>query len=147
MYLIIFIAGLVLDRLTKYLIAANVELHQKIEVIPWLLNITHERNTGAAFSIMQGRISFFIVFTVFAFIMIFFLWRTTTKEQRLLRVSLTMLATGAIGNFIDRIMYGYVVDFFEIPFNFPVFNVADIMIVVSVVLILFTIFTDKKVRL
>ena len=143
MYLAFFIVAIALDRLTKYLVSSGMELYDIIEIIPGFLSLNYVHNTGAAFSILEGKLVFFIVFTVLALVLVTYLWRHSVREQKLFRFSLVMLASGAVGNLIDRIFYGYVVDFMEL-WIIPIFNVADMLIVFSVILIVWNLLFSKK---
>ena len=143
MYLIVFIIAIVLDRVTKYLVSSGMELYDIVEIIPGFLGLNYVHNTGAAFSILEGKLVFFIIFTVLALVLVVYLWRNSRQEQKLFRFSLVMLASGAIGNLIDRVLYGYVVDFMEL-WIIPIFNVADMLIVSSVILIIGNLLFSKK---
>jgi len=128
------VAGLlILDQVTKYVIHTGMALHDSIPVIPGFFSITYIRNPGAAFGFLAGaspafRYVFFIGITVFAIGLILHYLRVYADEDQLLTVSLGMILSGALGNLIDRIRFGEVIDFldFYIGVNhWPAFNVAD----------------------
>lgn len=124
-------AVLILDQLTKYLIETRVRLYSIITVIPGFFNITHVRNRGAAFGILATtpgiwRSLFFITVTIVAIAVIArLIWKT---QERLLLIAFSLIGGGALGNLIDRIRYGEVVDFIQWyvkSYYWPSFNIAD----------------------
>lgn len=132
---------LVLDQITKYIIETHVRLHDTITVIPGFFNITHVRNKGAAFGILSTlpdhwRTAFFLSVTLIAVAAISVLIVRTIERLPLFAFSL--IAGGAIGNVVDRIRYGEVVDFIQWyvkSYYWPSFNVADSAISIGVVLL------------
>ena len=137
------VATLVLDQVTKAVVDATMALHQSIYVLP-VLDIVHARNPGAAFSFLAGAGGWQRwVFTAFALVVTaVILWtlrRSPAASQRLQCAGLMLIASGAMGNVIDRIRHGYVVDFVAVHWDdayFPAFNVADSCISVGAGLIL-----------
>jgi lipoprotein signal peptidase len=129
-----------LDQLTKQIIDANVALHDQISVIGRFFLITHVLNDGAAFSMLPGAQTLFIAITVLVVIgIVWYIERNKRTGRSLLLTAFAMVLGGALGNFIDRVLYGHVIDFLQFNFGsytFPIFNVADIGIVVGVGLIL-----------
>lgn len=129
-----------LDQLTKQIIDANVPLEEQFSVIGQFFLITHVLNDGAAFSMLPGAQTLFIVITIFVVIgIIWYLERNWRGGRPLLLTAFGMVLGGALGNFIDRVLHGHVIDFLQFNFGsytFPIFNVADIGIVVGVGLIL-----------
>jgi signal peptidase II len=124
---------LVVDQLTKQLITRTMELGQSNRVISNFLYITYHRNSGAAFGILQGQMLFFYVVTAIAVIAIV-LWmiKLDFKKEPVLAISLALILGGALGNFIDRVLYQAVIDFIHTVWSgnsFPIFNVADIALV------------------
>lgn len=134
---LIFTAALVVgDQLVKHWVSATIALNSSQPVVPNLLAITNLRNDGAAWSILEGQQWFFTVVTLIALAVLAYLFYRWRRQPRLLW-PLTLILAGAIGNFIDRLQNGYVVDMFELLFiNFPVFNVADVCLTVGVVWLL-----------
>jgi len=132
---------LVLDQLTKYVVEARIRLHDVIVVVPGFFNLTHVRNKGAAFGILSGlpelwRSAFFIVVTIIAVAAIIVLIMRT--HERLSVYAFSLIAGGAVGNVIDRIRYGEVVDFIQWyvkSYYWPSFNVADSAISIGVALL------------
>jgi signal peptidase II len=137
------IAGivLVLDQITKYIVERRISLHDVMTVIPGFFNLTHVRNKGAAFGILSGlpeswRSAFFIMITVIAVAAIIILIIKT--HERLSVYAFSLIAGGAVGNVIDRIRYGEVVDFIQWyvkSYYWPSFNVADSAISIGVALL------------
>ena len=106
-----------------------------MDFIPHILGLTHIHNTGAAFSMLSGARWFFVVLTIV--FVVFALWVLYAKKitHPMGRWTLVLIIAGALGNLIDRIIYGYVVDMFEVLFmQFAIFNVADIFVVVGGIL-------------
>lgn len=144
-------AGLIgFDQLTKLLVVSNMQPHQSIPIIAFrdthVLNLTYERNTGAAFSILEGKRIFLIILTAVVLAgMLYLLLAGRVKKKPYIWCMSFILAGGA-GNLIDRIFRGYVVDFIDVKIiNFAVFNFADICAVVgSVGLLLFIIIDEIR---
>ncbi len=127
-----------LDQVTKWLAVLFLKNAETVTVIPSVLGFTYVENRGAAFGILQGQRWLFLALT--GVIMIAILWLVLFGKFRSFRwftVSATLIVAGGIGNFIDRLIHGYVVDFIQVQFfEFPVFNVADCFVVVGSVLLL-----------
>lgn len=124
------------DQLTKYMITSSFELYESKMVIQNILSFTYIRNTGVAWGMFQGKRIIFLVLTAVVLLFCFYIFANIAeqKKYRLLRIALIVLVSGAVGNMIDRIKLGYVVDFFCVEFiDFPIFNVADIFVVVSMI--------------
>lgn len=124
------------DQLTKYMITSSFELYESKMVIQNILSFTYIRNTGVAWGMFQGKRIIFLVLTAVVLLFCFYIFVNIAeqKKYRLLRIALIVLVSGAVGNMIDRIKLGYVVDFFCVEFiDFPIFNVADIFVVVSMI--------------
>lgn len=137
------------DQATKAYISVNRELFDSREVIPGFFYLTYLENRGAAFSMLQGFRWGLVIITIIALAVLikYFI----QFKDALARLSLSFLIAGAIGNFIDRVHQGFVVDFFHfLPFgfNFPVFNIADICVTVGTALLavwLLFIYKEPKV--
>ncbi|MGG3282794.1 signal peptidase II [Paenibacillus solani] len=138
-YVIAFVLFLI-DQGTKYLIATKLELYEQIPVIGDFFLITSSRNRGAAFGILQDQLWFFIVVTLIVVGgIVWYLQKVSKEGRKLLPVALALVLGGAVGNFIDRLVTGEVVDFLKFNFGsytFPIFNIADSCIVVGVGLII-----------
>jgi signal peptidase II len=134
----IFIPILIIDQLTKYIIAKNISFYGKITVIKHYFNIVHVDNTGIAFGIMGGASKYIIIFFTFAIIiaLIYILFKVKINTN-LFIVSSALIISGAFSNLINRIVQGFVVDFIDIhiyQYHWPSFNVADSCVVVGAIL-------------
>ena len=131
---------IILDQLTKQLITRTMEIGDSNPIINNFLYITYHRNSGAAFGILQGQMLLFYVVTTVAVIgILIWLFRLDLKENRILAIALALILGGALGNFIDRVMYQAVIDFVQTVwwgYNFPIFNLADSALVCGVILML-----------
>ena len=119
-----------LDQVTKYLTVANIELYEKVSFLPGVLGLTYVRNTGGAWSLFSGMLWLFVA--VFAVMTVLILWEYFKKPlpfTKFERWCIAAIYGGGLGNIIDRVRLGYVVDMLETEFiSFPVFNVADCFI-------------------
>ena len=113
------------------------DIGQSIPVINNLLYITYVRNPGAAFGLLPYRTLFLVIVTLLVVGFIIYFYRTLPPGFGLLRFSLALQLGGAIGNLIDRVRISYVVDFIDVSFFPPVFNLADTAIVMGIILFLF----------
>lgn len=143
-YYIIAILIIAIDQLTKYLTVQSIPLHETIEVIPNILSFTYHRNTGAAWSILEGQMWFFYIMTVIVVGFIIYYLHTHGKDDRLFALSLSLILGGAVGNFIDRLFLQYVVDMIRVEFiNFPIFNIADMALTIGVGLMIIYLIVDE----
>ncbi|MED1864309.1 signal peptidase II [Fictibacillus nanhaiensis] len=145
-YYLVALLVLMIDQVTKWLIVKNMELGQSIPVIDQVFYITSHRNRGAAFGILQDQRYFFIIITVIVVgAVIYYLQKHA--HDTLLKTALALVLGGAVGNFIDRLLRGEVVDFLNVyigSYDFPIFNVADSALVVGVGLIFIQSFMESK---
>ena len=131
-----FVLMVVADQLSKLWAVARLEPIRSFELLPGILHLTYTENTGAAFSMLQGKTAFLIVVPILACIAMVCILASGKIRSRLGNWALLMVLSGAVGNLIDRIFRGAVVDFFEIRlFKFAIFNVADIFVTVGAVLL------------
>jgi len=134
-YLISLLA-IILDQVTKYAAVDYLKEIGSVKVIDGVLNFTYAENTGAAFSLFSGARWGFIVFTLVITAAMIVILQKKIVHHPVGRIGMYMVIGGAIGNFIDRLIFGYVVDMFEFTFvDFAIFNVADIFLTVGEVLI------------
>ena len=135
------------DQITKFFVVANIPLYADIPFIPGIIQLTYVQNTGAAFSALSGMRWLFIA--IFAVLTLLLLWEYFKKPLPLTKLERWCLAAvygGGLGNVIDRIRLGYVVDMIETQFiEFPIFNVADCFITCGCIfLIVHIIFFNKE---
>ena len=120
----------VVDQITKYLVVQNIDLFGHADAIPGLFSLTYVQNTGAAWSSFQGARWFFVA--LFAVLTVLVLWEYFKKPMpfsKFERWCIAAIFGGGLGNIIDRIVLGYVVDMIKLDFmDFPIFNVADCFI-------------------
>ena len=118
------------DQITKYLTVANIPLYGEVEVLPGVVGLTYVQNFGAAFSSFQGmQWLFAIIFALFTVAIVWDFWKKRMPFTTFERWCIVAIYGGGLGNMIDRVRLGYVVDMIETQFiTFPVFNVADCFI-------------------
>jgi signal peptidase II len=126
-----------LDQLTKYLVASTMEVGQSFSLIEDFLAITYVRNPGAAFGVLPYRTAFLIVVTLIVVGLIVYFYHVLPASYTLLRLGMALQLGGALGNLIDRVRNVFVVDFIDLKFFPPVFNLADLFIVIGVIIFLF----------
>lgn len=150
MWLVLWIvaATIIIDQLTKFLVVKYMTIGQSISIIDHFLYITSHRNEGAAWGILQGKMLFFYVVTLLVIgVVILWIRRLDVKKEKLLVIALSLILGGAIGNFIDRVMYQHVVDFINtyiFGYDFPIFNIADSALCIGVFLMAVDAFLDVK---
>jgi signal peptidase II len=153
LWLFVSLAGCVLglDQVTKALVSAALRLHESRPIIPGLLSFTLVHNTGAAFGILAGersplRTGFFLVVSVLALgVVLWLLWRLR-PGQKVEAVALSLIFGGAVGNVIDRVRLGKVIDFIDLfygSYHWPAFNAADAAISVGVFLLFWCLILRK----
>ncbi len=131
---------LLLDQIVKLIVTNSIDLGESVAIIDSFFHLTYVRNTGAAWSIFEGYTSLLIVISFVAIFLVYYFMLKDKKIEKIEEVGYGMLLGGIIGNLIDRVVYGYVVDFFHFIFGsyqFPVFNIADIGIVIGTFIIVF----------
>lgn len=140
---------IVLDQLSKWLMSNWLDLHQTVPVLP-SFNLTLAHNYGAAFSFLASASGwqrwFFVILAVVVSLVLVIWLKKLQHHARLEAVSLALILGGAIGNVIDRLIYGYVVDFLDVyygSYHWPAFNIADSAICVGAVLLIFDSFRHK----
>jgi signal peptidase II len=140
---------ILIDQWTKWLVVKNMEMGERISIWdPWIGILSH-RNRGAAWGMLEGQMWIFTIVTLAVIIGILYFYHTEAKGKPLFQFSLMLLLGGAIGNFIDRLFRGEVVDFVDtyipvINYHFPIFNVADMALTVAVILLFITIILEER---
>ncbi len=138
-----------LDQWTKWLIVKNMEFGERISVWdPWFGILSH-RNKGAAWGMLEGRMLFFSIVTIGVICAVLYYFHKEAKGKPIFQVGLMLLLGGAIGNFIDRLFRGEVVDFIDvlipvINYDFPIFNIADAALTIAVVVLMIGLIVEDK---
>lgn len=149
LYAIVAVIALIIDQAVKYWTTVNIVVDTgEAKLIPGFVHLANVHNTGAAFSFLQGARWFFVILCVIFVLIVIYALAKELLNSRLSRWMAVFVMAGAIGNCIDRIVCGYVVDMFEFDFlvfkhRFPVFNVADIYITLGVIVFCICIFVEK----
>ena len=145
-YLILSILFVIVDQVVKMWIVNNFSLHDGMELIKGLVSILYVRNTGAAWGMFEGKMVFFYLITAVAVGTLLYLMFKEKGKSKLLLSAYSLILAGAVGNFIDRIRLGYVVDMFKFEFiDFPIFNVADTCLTIGVIfLFYYVIFKEQS---
>ena len=146
----IFLIGilfLLIDIISKQLVLYFMVENQTIQIIPHFFSLTYVKNTGVAFSMLEGNILFILLMSVIVVgVLVYF--AKSKGNGRLEKICYSMILGGALGNFLDRIFYGYVIDFLDFTlfgFKMAIFNVADVLIVCGVfLLIVLEILKERK---
>ena len=140
------VVALALDQWTKYLVASNLELYESWAPFPALANlftIHHVTNTGAAFGLFRNGSLVFAVVAIVVSVVIVLYYRHLPDGQWLVRLSLGLQLAGALGNLIDRVRVGHVIDFLDVQV-WPVFNLADASIVCGVILLAYLLLREER---
>lgn len=135
-----------LDQFFKYMVISNISLTDTVEFIKGIINFVYVKNTGAAFGIFAGKTYILSIVSVLVCAALILFMIKNKNKSTMLSLSLSMVLGGAIGNLIDRIVRGYVIDYIEPMFiDFPVINFADVAITVGAfLLVIYVIFFDGK---
>jgi len=144
MIFVIVSAILILDQASKYIVAKNLTLGESIPLVGSVLQLTLVHNRGAAFGILKNQTYLFIFTSILAVILIYLsLKEHSQKNFSIYKLALSLIAAGAVGNLIDRVFFGYVIDFIDLRV-WPVFNVAGSAITIGAALLGFSILKSKK---
>ena len=150
-YFVLILVLVIADQFTKAMIARNIILNSSKEIIPGFFHLIHIRNKGAIFGFFSqsGNRYVFLLLTLASLTalgLVVYYFSKAPRDEKLLRVSLSLIMAGALGNFIDRVFKGYVIDFLDVSvrgWHWPSFNVADSCISIGAVLLVF-IFLFKR---
>ena len=145
-YLFLSILFVSADQVVKMWTVNHFSLHEGMEFIKGIVSILYVRNTGAAWGMFEGKMFFFYLITAVAVGTLLYLMFKEKGKSKLLLTAYSLILAGAVGNFIDRIRLGYVVDMFKFEFiDFPIFNVADICLTIGVIfLFYYVIFKEQS---
>lgn len=128
-----------IDQITKIWVVKSFEFQKEVKVIPKIINFKYTKNEGGAFSIFSGNIALFIIITILALLFFGYLMKDFDLINKpFFSISLILIIAGTIGNFIDRISRGSVVDFIEFAFwpRFAIFNFADMCLTVGIIVMM-----------
>ncbi|TET65229.1 MAG: signal peptidase II [Candidatus Aminicenantes bacterium] len=151
-YFLFILFFLIVDQLTKLIISRSIGLNNSLSVIPGFFDLVHVRNKGAIFGIFSRsgsqlvHILLMLASLVALALVIYYFFKTAISEK-LLKISLSLILAGALGNLIDRIFRGYVIDFLDFSikgWHWPSFNVADSCISVGALLLIFILFFKRS---
>jgi signal peptidase II len=148
--LVISVLVIGLDQATKLLVVKAIDLHELVPVVPGLFNLTYLHNRGAAFGILADspyRLPFFLAVTLVSVLVLLYAIHRSRDDQRLAPFSLSLIFAGAVGNLIDRMRLGEVIDFLDVYWkehHWPAFNVADSAICVGVALLAIDMLLEER---
>lgn len=143
---VVTVVSLLVDMVSKELVSRYLVLSERMEIIPEFFYFTYTKNTGVAFSFLEGRMSFIVIMT---FVMLIGLgvYLVTRKLDGLEMVAYGLILGGAVGNLLNRMLNGYVVDFIDVhifSYHYPIFNLADTFIVIGVIFIFFDMIRKER---
>lgn len=144
---IISLVCIIIDQIIKVVITTNVEFAHSINVVNNFFRITYLQNTGAAWSILSGNRILLIIVTIIALGIIYYVFLKNKKIKNYESILLGLLLGGIIGNLIDRVRFGYVIDYLDFnifSYHYPVFNFADICIVISIIILVIISLKEDK---
>lgn len=145
--LIVTLICLLIDQIVKIIIMSIMGINSSIILIPDFFSLTYVENDGAAWSIFSGNRFFLIAISIVALILVYWYFIKNRDMKNFEMINYSILIGGIMGNLLDRIKFGRVIDYLDFKifgYNFPVFNFADICIVVSVILLLIYSFKDRN---
>jgi signal peptidase II len=148
----VLVLGVALDQITKFLVVKSLPLGAQIPIIPGFFNLVHIRNRGAAFGLLANLSPhfawiFFIITTLAVLVVVSYLWWRLPAGQGTAALGYSLIITGALGNLIDRVRLGEVIDFLDFYWgrqHWPAFNVADSLVCLGAGLLVWVILTEEK---
>ncbi len=145
MYLCLSIVFLIIlfDQIVKYVIESNMFIGQSVAILPNIFHLTYILNPGAAFGILTNQRYFFIIIAIFLLAIIIYFRKQILKMSKSLQIGIAMLSGGAVGNMIDRIFIGKVIDYIDFRV-WPIFNLADVSIVLGCIIIIYKLLFTKE---
>ena len=138
---------ILMDQISKYIIVKTMNIGESISVIGEVLQITSHRNYGAAWGMLQNQMIFFYIITIIVLIALIYFYYKEAADNLLMQCGLMLIFAGAIGNFIDRLFRGNVVDFIDtkiINYDFPIVSVADSCLTIGVFILLYELLFNQK---
>ncbi|MGM9881339.1 MAG: signal peptidase II [Bacilli bacterium] len=137
----------IIDQLSKFIVIKALNVNHSIEVIKNFFYLTYTHNKGAAFSILTGKRIFLVIIAIIIIAAIIYYLKKNTPNNSLSKIAFSLVIGGSLGNLIDRILRGYVIDFIDVKifgYDFPIFNLADTFITIGIfILILFSLRKEK----
>ena len=146
LYLVAFLVIVIGDQVTKIIVDHTLSLGASYAIIDNFFYFTYAHNTGAAWGMLAGKISLFLIVSIIAAVGIIYYFIKSESYQKLTRFGLVLVFGGLIGNLIDRLAFGYVrdfIDFIIFGYNFPIFNVADMAITIGMALVILEICIEE----
>ncbi len=144
-FTIIVLVTLLLDQFSKHIITSRMLLGESIPVFPPAFYITYILNPGAAFGMLANRTTFFIVLSLIVIVGVLVVYLYLPRERTLMRLAYGLVVGGALGNLIDRVRLGRVIDFLDFRV-WPIFNLADSAIVIGALLLIIDLWRSDKVE-
>ncbi|QXE20323.1 signal peptidase II [Clostridium sp. 001] len=148
MEILIILLGILLDRITKIWAIEVLSNISQVVVIKDFFSLLYLQNKGAAFGILQGKLYFLTIVTIVVVMGMIYYIIKYRPSSKLIRISFSLIISGALGNLMDRMVYKYVVDFISVHYKdiyyFPVFNMADVMVVIGTALLAFYLLKEEK---
>lgn len=144
-YLFVYII-IIIDQALKILVHRFMTLGQSVPLLKGILSLTYVRNTGAAFSLFVGFSPYLVAVGLLVVAVVIYFHHTLSAKKPIVHIALAFILAGSVGNLLDRVFRGYVIDYLDLGF-WPVFNFADIMINIGVILFLLFIFETEKCEL
>ena len=138
---------LIIDQISKLLVIKLLDINHSVEVIKNFFYLTYTHNTGAAFSILTGRRIFLIIISITILMILFYYLKKYKVEKKINKLAFSLIIGGSLGNLIDRTIRGSVIDFIDVKifgYDFPIFNLADIFIVIGVFLLIINLNKEDK---
>lgn len=143
LFYLLALAIVLTDQIIKFLVHSSMRLGQSVSVIGGILKLTYVRNTGAAFSLFVGFSPYLVGIGIIVVLAVIFFHHRVSAQNRVLQTGLAFILGGSVGNLTDRIFRSYVIDYLDITV-WPVFNFADIMINIGVILVAFKLFSEER---
>lgn len=145
MYILIGMALVIIDQVIKYMVNINMTVGQSYPLIEDFLYITYIKNTGIAFGLFKDNNLFMIILIIVIILILLYFYNKEKNKVFSLNIAMTLLISGAVGNLVDRIYYGFIVDYIDFTF-WPGFNLADSLIVIgSIILAVYLIFQVEEI--
>lgn len=146
-HILLFLGIILLDQLTKIVIGNAIGYQESVEIIKNFFSLTNVHNTGAAWSMLEGKMMFFYIISIISLVAMAYFYKTLPLNDKYTKLGLVLMMAGTVGNFIDRLYFQYVRDFLDVVifgYDFPVFNIADSALCIGVGFILLDVFLESR---